>query len=130
MRLEIPLTEVQQFVSNKYQIDIDLKNIEENKIEATYFDSVVLIVNEVKENVVLFHYEVDMLASIVSKIAHFFMEKKLDEMGIEWNSENEELRIDFNKIPELNTFLQYVYISEMRFTNDAVVLEMYTRDKT
>ena len=78
MRLEIPLSEVQQFLSNQYQIDIDLKNIEENKIEATYIDSVVLIINEVKKDVVLFHYEVDGLASILTKVAHLFLEKKLD----------------------------------------------------
>lgn len=75
MRLEIPLSEVQQFLSNQYHIDIDLKNIEENKIEATYFDSVVLIINMVKEEVILFHYEVDGLANIVAKIAHFFLRK-------------------------------------------------------
>jgi hypothetical protein len=42
MRIEIPISEVQQFLSNQYQINIDLKNIEENKIEARYIDSVVL----------------------------------------------------------------------------------------
>src|SRR5665647_1720193 len=122
MRLEIPLTEVQQFLSNQYQIDIDLKNIEENKIEATYIDSVVLIINEVKEDVVLFHYEVDGLASIVTKIAHFFLEKKLDKTHIEWDSKNKELKIDLNKITELNAFLKFVSISHIHFINDTCLL--------
>lgn len=130
MRLEIPLTEVQQFLSNQYQIDIDLKNIEENKIEATYIDSVVLIIKEVKEDVVLLHYEVDGLASIVTKIAHFFLEKKLDKTPIEWDSKNKELKIDLNKITELNTFLKFVSVSEIHFINDAIVFEIYARGKT
>jgi len=124
MRLEILLSEVQQFLSNQYQIDIDLKNIEENKIEATYIDSVVLIIKEVKEDVVVFQYEVDGLASIVTKIAHFFLEKKLDKTLIEWDSKNEELKIDLNKITELNAFLKFVSISEIQFIKDTIVLEM------
>jgi len=127
MRLEITLSEVQQFLSNQYQIDIDLKNIEEDKIEATYIDSVVLIMDEVKDNVVLLHYEVDGLATIVTKIAHFFLEKKLDNTFIEWDSKNEELKIDLNKITELNAFLKFVSISEIHFIKDAIVLEMYAR---
>jgi hypothetical protein len=130
MRLEILLSEVQQFLSNQYQIDIELKNIEENKIEATYIDSVVLIIKEVKEDVVLFQYEVDGLASIVTKIAHFFLEKKLDKTPIEWDSKNKELTIDLNKITELNAFLKFVSISEIHFIKDTIVLEMYARGKT
>ncbi len=130
MRLEIPITEVQQFLSNQYQIDVDLKNIEVNKIKATYFDSVVLIIKEVKENVILFHYEVDGLASIVTRITHFFMEKKLDKKHIEWDSKKEEVTIDLNKITELNEFLKFVSISEILFKKDIILLEMKARGKT
>jgi len=56
MRIEILLSEVQQFLSDQYRINIVLKNIEDNKIEAKYIDSVVLIIKEVKDNVVLFYY--------------------------------------------------------------------------
>ena len=38
MQLEILLSEVQQFLSDQFHIDIDLKNIEENKIEAKYIN--------------------------------------------------------------------------------------------
>jgi hypothetical protein len=130
MRLEIPLSEVQQFLSNQYNIDIDLKNIAVNKIEATYIDSVVLIINDLKDNVFFFDYEVDGLATIVTKVAHFFMEKKLDNTPIEWNSKKRELKIDLNKFMELNTFLEFVSISKINFIKDSIVLEMYTRGKT
>lgn len=130
MRLEIPLSEVQQFLSKQYQIDIGLKNIEDNKIEVTYIDSLVLIINEVKEDVFLFHYEVDGLASIVTKIAHLFLKKRLDKTPIVWDSKNRELKIDLNKFTELYTFLKFVSISEIHFIKDSIVLEMYARDKT
>jgi len=130
MRLEIPLSEVQQFLSNQYHINIDLKYIEENKIEAKYIDSVVLIIDEVKDNVVLFHYEVDGLAKIVTKIAHLFLEKKLDNTPIEWGSKKKELKIDLNKFTELDTFLKFVSISELHFIEDSIVLKMFARVKT
>jgi hypothetical protein len=130
MRLEIPLSEVQQFISNQYKINVDLKNIEVNKIEATYIDSVVLILDEVKEDVISLHYEVDGLATIVTKIAHLFLGKKLDKTPIEWDSKNKELKIDLNKFTHLDEFLEVVSISELHFIKDAIVLEMYPRGKT
>ena len=129
MRLEIPLSEVQQFISNQYNINVDLKNIEVNKIEATYIDSVVLIIDEVKEEVISIHYEVDGLATIVTKIAHLFLGKKLDKTPIEWDSTKRELKIDLNKFTELDKFLEFAFISEIQFIKDAVVLEMYVRGK-
>jgi len=130
MRLEIPLSEVQEFLSDQYRINIDLKNIDDNKIEAKYIDSVILIIKEVKENVVLFYYEVDGLATIVTKIAHLFLDKKLDKTPIDWDSKNKELKIDLNKFSEMNTFLKFVSISEIHFIKDTIVLEMYARGKT
>ena len=129
MRLEIPLIEVQQFISSQYQIDIDLKNTGENIIEATYIDSVVLNIKEIKEGMILIHYEVDGLAHVVSKLAHFFLEKKLDQSPIVWDSKLEEVRIDLNKVPQLNSFLKVVSISEIKFTGNAIALEMHVSGK-
>ena len=37
MKIEIPITEVQEFLSNYYNIDVGLKNIGEDKIETNIF---------------------------------------------------------------------------------------------
>ena len=111
-------------------IDIGLKNIEENKIKATYIDSVVLIIKEVKEDVVFINYEVDGLAVIAAKVAHFFLEKKLDNIPVEWDAKTKEVTIDLKKIPELIELLKFVYISELHFVNDNILFEFYVRDKT
>lgn len=130
MKLEIPITEVRQFLSNQYQVDIELKNIEKNKIEAKYIDSVVLIKKEIKNEVILIHYEADGLANLVTKVAHFFLDKKLDNTPIEWDSKNKEVIIDLNKIPELKDFFKFMHISEIHFVKDTIVLEIYVRDMT
>lgn len=127
MRLVITLSEIQQFISNQYQIDIELNNIGNDKIEAVYIDSVVLIIKEVKEDLILLHYEVNGLAHIVAKITHFFMKEKLKNIPIEWDSKNEEVKIDLKKFPEMKAFLQFLYISELHFVNDSIVLVFYER---
>jgi hypothetical protein len=129
MQLVIPLTEVQQFLSKQYNIDIDLKNIDVNKIEVKYIDTIDLIIKEIQEEVILIHYEVDGLATIVTKVAHFFLKQKLKNSSIEWDPKHEQIRIYLNKITELNRFLTFVSISEIRFINDTIVLEMYERGK-
>ncbi len=129
MQLVILLSEVKQFLSKQYNLDVDLKNIDVNKIEAKYIDTIDLIIKEVKEEVVLIHYEVDGLATIVTKVAHFFLKQKLKNSPIEWDSKNEQVKIDLNKITELNGFLKFVYISEIYFIKDTIVLEMYERGK-
>lgn len=129
MQLVIPLSEVQQFLRNQFQLKIDLKSINENTIEAKYIDTIDLIIKEVKEEVVLIHYKVDGLATIVTKVAHFFLKQKLKNSPIEWDSKNEQVKIDLNKITELNSFLKFVSISEIHFIKDTIVLEMYERGK-
>jgi len=43
MKIEIPITEVQEFLSNSYNIKVGLKNIREDKIETNYLGSLVLL---------------------------------------------------------------------------------------
>ena len=48
MRLEITLKELQSFLSNCYNVNVGIKNIEENKIEIDYFVSLILTIKEVR----------------------------------------------------------------------------------
>ena len=130
MRLEIPLKEVQDFLRDHYNIKIDVKNIEEDKIETTYIDKVVLIIKEVIQEVIFLKYEVAGLAVIASKVAHFFLDKKLDNIPVEWNAKTKEIIIDLTKIPHLSNLLKLVYISELHFRNDNILFVFYVRDKT
>ena len=129
MRLEIPLKEVQDFLRDHYNIKIDVKNIEEDKIEITYIDTVVLIIKEVRQEVVFLKYEVGGLAVIAAKVAHFFLDKKLDNIPVEWNAKTKEIIIDLTKIPHLSNLLKLVYISELHFRNDNILFVFYVRDK-
>ena len=77
MKIEIPITEVQEFLSNSYNIKVDLKNIGEDKIEANYLVSLVLTIKEVRKDEVVFHYKVNGLVDLLAKGAHFLLGKNL-----------------------------------------------------
>jgi len=129
MELEITLSEIRQFISNQYHIDIELTNTGKDKIEAIYIESVVLVIKEVKEDSILLHYEVHGLARLVAKVTRCFLKKKLAGSPIEWDIKNEEVTIDFKKFPKMKAFLKFLYISELHFVNDTILLVFYAREK-
>jgi len=129
MRLEIPIQEVQEFLSNYYQLDIDLKNIATDKIQATYIDSLVLILKGFNKDEILFNYESDGLVNLAAKITHYFLERKLEEFPIEWNPGTREIIIKLRSIPALNEFQRHIEISKLHFTEDKILLLMFARDK-
>lgn len=129
MRIEIPIYEVQQFLNNYYNINIELKNIATDQIQATYFESVVLILKEINEDEILFNYDSDGLVNILAKITHFFVERKLENIPIEWNTTTKAVAVNLRKIPELNEFLKFVVISKVHFTDDNIIILMFAREK-
>jgi hypothetical protein len=122
MKIEIPITEVQEFLSNSYNIKVGLKNIGEDRIEANYLVSLVFTIKEVRKDEVVFHYEVNGLVDLLAKGAHFLLEKKIDDTPIEWNSKINEVVFDLKKVRALNDFLKVFFISELRFVNESIVL--------
>jgi hypothetical protein len=122
MKIEIPLAEVQEFLSNSYNVKVGLKNIGEDRIEANYLVSLVLTIKEVRKDEVVFHYEVNGLVDLLAKGAHFLLEKKLDDSPIEWDSKINEVVFDLKKILALSDFLKIFFISELHFVNENIVL--------
>ena len=121
MKIEIPLTEIHEFLSNFYNVEIDLNNIDKNKIEIHYFAALVLNIKEVSEDRVVFYYEGNDIVNLLAKVAHFLLKKKLD-LSIEWNSKTNEVSFDLKKIPQLSNFLELFYISELKFEHDNIIL--------
>lgn len=122
MKIEIPITEVQEFLSNYYNINVALKNIGEDKIEANYLVSLILTIKEVRKDEVTFQYEVNGLVDLLAKGAHFFLGKKMDDLPIEWDSKTSEVVVDLKKVQALSDFLKVCFISELHFVNENIVL--------
>lgn len=126
MKIEIPITEVQDFLSNSYNIKVGLKNIGEDKIKATYFFSLVFTIKEVGNDEVVFHYEVNRLVALLAKGAHFLLGKKLDDTSVEWDSKTSEVVVDLKKVQALSDFLKVYFISEIHFVNENIVFILNT----
>jgi len=122
MKIEIPISEVQEFLSNYYNINVALKNIGEDKIEANYLVSLILTIKEVRKDEVTFQYEVNGLVDLLAKGAHFLLGKKMDDSPIEWNSKTSEVVVDLKKVQALSDFLKVCFISELHFVNENIVL--------
>ena len=122
MKIEIPITEVQKFLSNFYNIKVGLKNIGEDKIEAHYLVSLVFTIKELGKDEIVFHYEVNSLINLLAKGAHFLLRKKLNDTPIEWNSKTSEVVVDFKKVRALSDFLKVYFISEFHVVNEDIVM--------
>jgi hypothetical protein len=126
MKIEIPITEVQDFLSNSYNINVGLKNIGDDRIEANYLVSLILTIKEVRKDEVVFQYEVNSIVDLLAKGAHFLLRKKLDDAPIEWDSKTSEVVIDLKNVQALSDFLKVYFISELHFVNEDIVLILNT----
>ena len=122
MKIEIPITEVHDFLSKSYNIKVGLKNIGEEKIEVNYFVSLILTIKKVRKYEVIFQYEVNGFVDLLAKGAHFLLEKKIDDTPIEWNSKTSEVVIDLKKIQAFSELLNVYFMSELHFVNNDIVL--------
>lgn len=127
MKLEVSIQEVQEFLQLNYQIDIELKNIEENKIEISYYATLLLIIKKVSKTSITFGYELNSFLNFLAKGAHLYFENKLDNIPIVWNSDANELKIDLTKVDALKNFLKYASISNLQFNNDKIILGLVVK---
>lgn len=122
MRLEIPFSDIQEYVSNRYHRNIRLKNIEVDKIKVNYFISFILTIEEVKGDEVIFQYETNVFVNILLKSVHFLLKNKLEKTPVKWDSRTREVIVDLKKVEELSEFLKLTYISELHFEDETIVL--------
>lgn len=126
MKIEIPITEVHDFLSKSYNIKVRLKNIREDKIEANYLVSLILTIKEVRKYEVIFQYKLNGFVDLLAKGAHFLLGKKIEDTPIEWNSKTSEVVVDLKKIPAFSELLNVYFISELQFVNNDIVLAFNT----
>jgi len=130
MKIEIPITEVQEFLSDTYNIKVGLKNIGEDKIKATYYVSLVFTIKEVGKDEVVIHYEVNSFVALLAKGAHFLLGKKLEDTPVEWDSKTSDVVVDLKKVRALSDFLKIYFISELHFVNENIVFILNTIEDT
>ena len=124
LKLEIYLKEIEVFLSKYYHINVDLEYVEENKIKINYFVHFILSIKEIKNDKVIFCYDLNLMANLLVKSTHLLLKKKLKNIPLVWNTKTREVTIDLKKINSLSEFLKFLFISELRFVNGTILLEI------
>ncbi|MDD2798796.1 MAG: hypothetical protein PHV20_09415 [Bacteroidales bacterium] len=122
MRLEIPYSNIQEYIYIRYHRNIRIKNSEVDKIRISYFISFILTIEEVKPDEVIFRYKANMIVNLLLKSIRFLLKNKLENTPVKWDSHTREVVIDLKKVKELTKFLKFSFISELHFADEATVL--------
>ena len=122
MKLEIALSEIEQYLKDKYQIKVELKSIEDKKMQVTYIDTVELTVKGVRDDKIFFYYEVRGLIDLIAVVAKIFLKKKLKNFPVTWVAKTKEITVDLKKIRNFSNLSKMVAITEVHFLKDNILL--------
>ena len=129
MRLEISLIEVKEVIQNYYHLHVGIINVGKDKIKLSYYGSIVLSLKEIKAEEVVFSYQVNGFVELMAKGIHYFLKKKVEFDALEWNTDAKEVTFDLEKIKELREFIKFLYISEIHFGDEIILLELSVKNK-
>ena len=129
MRLEISLQEVKEVIQNYYHLHIGIKNVGEDKIKLSYYGAIILSLKEINEEEVVFSYEVNGFVELMAKGVHYFLKQKVEFNALEWNSTAKVVTFDLKKIKEMREAIKFLYISEIHFLDEIILLELSVKSK-
>jgi hypothetical protein len=124
MKLELQLSEVEQFIKKSYTHSIEIRYVGYNEIKVSYCIKVKIMVKEVHDYSVLLNYTLNPVANLVLKGAESRIRKKLDENILLWDSSKKEICINLLQIDALKGLLKIVHISTFEIRNNQVFLEL------
>jgi hypothetical protein len=126
MKLEIPFKEVRAFLNEYYNVKIRLRTLGINTIKISYFGTVLVEIISVESDMLLLKYKVNGIVNLLLKV---FLKKKIASFPLEWNMKMKEIKINLSRIPELSEFLKFIYISEVYFIEEAIVIGFFARKR-
>ena len=130
MKIELRLTEIVAFLRDCYNVNIELKYVEKNKIKVKYLISADITIKDIDNDIVTIIYEVNGVASLLAKGVNLFFGKKIDEMPIEWNSKTNEVIINLKEIEELKALLKFFQTTDILLLKDSILVQLNTRSTT
>jgi hypothetical protein len=126
MRLEIPFKEVRSFLSEYYNVKIRMRTMGVNTVKISYFGTLLLEILEVENDILIFRYKLNGIVNLLLKV---FLKKKIGAFPLEWDMKQKEIRIDLARIPELLEFLKFIYISDIYFIEEGIIIVFFARSK-
>ncbi|MCD8166624.1 MAG: hypothetical protein LUE93_11230 [Bacteroides sp.] len=128
MRAVVDLQEIRDFMAkDKKLARIKIKNIALNTIKVTYIMSLELAIVEVKPTTVTIQYKVGFLKNMLAKIAHGFLNDKIDKNIIHWDTDHKLVEVLLHNISQAQKFFQYGELENITISDDKVIVELAAR---
>jgi hypothetical protein len=137
MQLNLTYKEILEFVKEKYNKDLSIKRVHDKQLCITYQKELfigsikadtLLAVNKVSSQSIEMSYSFNnAILGNVFDLAIKFIQDKLPENQIEIDKDNKTIKVYLNKIEKLKQVLEYVEPTDIKFTDNSMVLDLLLR---
>ena len=124
MKLELPLSEIEDYIKTCYNINLSIKYIDTNKLEINYLFAIGITIKEVLEYSIIFGYELNWAANMLAKGAKFMTNNNIDKDILNWDTLKKEVKLNLEYIPALNDFLKLYRISSFTIEKSVLFLQL------
>lgn len=137
MQVYVTYKEVLDFVKEKYNKDLSIKRVDDKQLYITYQKELfigsikadaLLAVNKVSSQSIEMSYSfTNAILGNVFDLAIKFIQDKLPENQIEIDKDNKTISVHINQFEKLNEVLKYVEPTDIKFTDNSMVLDLLLR---
>ena len=124
MKLELPLSEIEDYIKTCYNINLSIKYIETNKLEINYLFAIGITIKEALDYSIILGYELNWAANMLAKGAKFMTNNNIDKNILNWDTFKKEVKLNLVHIPALNDFLRLYRISSFTVENNVLFLKL------
>ena len=137
MQLNLTYKEILDFVKEKYNKDLSIKRVDDKQLCITYQKELfigsikadaLLAVNKVSSQSIEMSYSfTNAILGNVFDLAIKFIQDKLPENQIEIDKDNKTIKVHLNQIEKFKQVLEYVEPTDIKFTDNSMVLDLLLR---
>ena len=124
MILQLPLSEIEDYIKTCYNINVSIKYIETNKLEINYLFAIGITIKEVLDYSIILGYELSWATNILAKGAKFMTNNSIYKNILDWDTSKKEVKLNLVHIPALNGFLKIYRISSFLIDNNVLFLKL------
>lgn len=129
MKIEILISEIEEFISSYFKIAVGVVYIDHNKIDVNYMTVFRLAIESVENYSILLRYELNWAANLLAKGAKFMVNSKIDDKILFWDTNGKTLSVNLLHVDVIKDFLAVYHIQTFEIIDNKIVLELVTSQK-
>ncbi len=123
MKIELQLTEIEEYIKSSYDTEILITYVELNKLEIDYMIKMRITIKEVRDYSVVFGYELSWVTNLIALGAKYMSKNNFDKKILQWNSSRKEITLDLTHINALSNFLKLYKIKQFSIKDSILYIE-------